>query len=666
MWDWLHWLFGTDGFVPRWHCGDWPEALGWLHIVSDVTIFVAYVTIPCVLASLILRRRDLPFPRLFRLFSVFIFSCGAVHLVEAMIFWSPLYPLSGVLKGVTAVVSVATVLALVPAMRSALALPGFQKVTARLAAIVSASRDAIISKNIDGTIESWNDGAAAIYGYSEAEIVGKNVCLIVPEDLRDDLEALNRRVRRGERILPFETERMTRSGQRIPVSLTLSPVRDLAGKVVGISSISRDITPQKLSERQTQVTARRLERANQRLRRLADRDPLTGLLNRRGVEAALATEAARMQRNGSHAAVLLIDCDDFKQVNERLGHRAGDQVLCEIASRIGDAARDSDHVARVGGDEFLVVLPDTRPSEAMPLAHRLRRAIVDTGMPTANGEVVVSISCGVAALDPAQATVEAILTHTGSGLKMAKLRGKNTVTSATAARDAGRLPGAGQLRALAQAIVDVSSGAVTGYEFLIRGPVGPLEMPDHLFRAHRENETVTALDLACLDNCIAAARGLADDQRAHVNILPGTLLEVRADQIVSRVLAAHRPERLCLELNEALLGGDLTGLVRSTSALRAVTNCRLAIDDVGFGRSSLEALILLEPDVIKIDRHFVHGIAHDSRQRHRLQRLIQVGQVLGAEIIAEGVEREEDRRVLVDLGVRLAQGYLWGRPAALN
>lgn len=310
-------------------------------------------------------------------------------------------------------------------------------------------------------------------------------------------------------------------------------------------------------------------------------------------------------------------------------------------------------------------MPETKPTEAAQLAHRVRRAIVDHGIATAAGEVVVSISCGVDALDPERASVEQILAITGTALKDAKLGGKNTVSS-TAGQRSARTPGLEGLRAVAQAIVDVGTQEPTGYEFLIRGPAGPLEQPDHLFRAHRENQTVTALDLACLDNCLAAVGHLREDLCAHVNLLPGTLLEVRTDQLIARLLAARSPERLCLELNEAMLVGDLTDLVTNTTTLRTQTGCRLAIDDVGFGRSSLEALILLEPDVMKIDRHFIGGVARDQRQRRRLQRLVEVGRALGTEIIAEGVELEEDRRVLVDLGVRLAQGYLWGRPAALN
>lgn len=665
MWDWLLSLFDTEGFPPRWECGTWSSALGWLHVLSDLTTFVAYTAIPCVLAALILRRRDMPFPRVFWLFAAFIFACGSVHLVEAIGFWQPVYRLSGVLKLTTAVLSVATVIALVPTIRSAVTLPGFQSVTARLAAIVSTSPDAVISKDVDGTVESWNAGAERMYGWTAAEMVGQPITKIVPPELRQSLSELTARVRRGEAIEAFETERITKSGERIPISLSLAPIKAPGGATVGISAIGRDISEQKRSEEELKKTAARRARANRRLRELADRDPLTGLLNRRGFELALSVEVERMRRTGSRAAVILIDCDDFKQVNDRFGHDGGDDVLREIAERIEDAARVSDRLARIGGDEFMVLATETRMHEAMLVADRIRRAVADASIETSSGSASVSVSCGVDAVDVGRASLDFLMGRSSRSLKTSKLAGKNTVTAGRA-RDEVPAPDATVIRALAQSIVAVDDDSIVGFEMLIRGPTGPLESPDHLFRAHRERNSLVEMDRWCLRRCIEAAARVPDQLRVHVNVFPATLIADGAQHVIQILSQAKGPRRVCLELNESMLIGDPALLVPHAATVRKETGCRLAVDDVGFGRSSLEALILLEPDVIKIDRQFIAGISEDPIARRRLGRLVQVARALDADIIAEGVEQEGDRAVLKDLGVALAQGYLWGRPAALN
>jgi EAL domain-containing protein (putative c-di-GMP-specific phosphodiesterase class I) len=133
-----------------------------------------------------------------------------------------------------------------------------------------------------------------------------------------------------------------------------------------------------------------------------------------------------------------------------------------------------------------------------------------------------------------------------------------------------------------------------------------------------------------------------------------------------RIRGLDRPRRLCLELNEVTLVGDPVVLAPRARVLRQRTGCRVAIDDVGLGRSSLEALIVLEPDIIKIDRSYVNGAHRDRAQRRHLERLHHVGRALGAQVIAEGVEFEEDRVVLEELGIEFAQGYLWGRPGPIS
>lgn len=665
MWDWLEQLLATDAFPARWNCGDWPPWLGWLHVVADFVTGVAYLAIPVVIASFLLRRRDLPFPRLFALFALFILCCGSVHLVEAAIFWWPVYPFQGLLKGVTALVSLVTAVALVPTMRRALRLPGFEESTARLAAIVGASSDAITAKDLDGIITSWNEGARRLYGYAADEIVGKSFLELVPDDRRQEAVEVTAKLRRGEVVEAFETERVTRDGRRIPVSLSLSLVRDRRGRAFSIAAIARDISVQKLYEAEMEANAVRLQRANRRLRELADRDPLTGLLNRRGLEVVLRSEEERIKRYGSRAAVVLVDLDDFKSFNSDHGHHVGDEVLREVGDRIDDALRDSDRVARIGGDEFLVLAVEAGEDEALQLAERVRRAVGDRPFQTSAGELEVRVSCGVEPIAAGKIAFEQLLGNASAAIRLAKERGKNAIGSRGGVdAPAAGVPTVDEVRALRQPIVDLRSGDVVAIEFLIRGPSGPLETPAGLFERHRGRGTLSETDLVCLQRCMRGVARLEPEHCAHVNLFPSTLVEVEPDRVAAILQSAGHARSVCVELNEAMIGRDLGALPERVRALRERTGCRIAIDDVGFGYSSLEALLMLEPDVIKIDRNFVHGIAADREHRRGLERLLSVARALDAEVIVEGVERVADRDVLCELGVAMAQGYLFGRPSA--
>lgn len=266
MSEFIRRLFDTSGFPARWYCGEWSEFLGFVHIGSDLAIFAAYMAIPLLLGWFALGKDDVPFPKLIWMFVLFITTCGLVHLVEAVIFYEPVYRLSGLTKAVTAVASWATVAALVPAVPQAFAMRFPHQVEAEVeartadllarmreqglfAAMVEDSDDAILAKDLDGTILSWNRGAQRLYGWSAEEMVGDTVAAIVPEERREELQEIMRAIRRGERVSRLETKRVTREGAVIDVSLSVSPVRDERGVVIGASAIGRDITARKRAER---------------------------------------------------------------------------------------------------------------------------------------------------------------------------------------------------------------------------------------------------------------------------------------------------------------------------------------------------------------------------------------------------------------------------------
>ncbi|MES2715885.1 MAG: diguanylate cyclase [Pseudomonadota bacterium] len=211
----------------------------------------------------------------------------------------------------------------------------------RLAAIVESSQDAIVSETQEGVVTSWNSGAERLYGYSAAEMLGQTLHRLLPPDRHDEMAGLLAQVQRGEPVAHFETERLRRDGQRISVSMSISPLFDQRGQLVGRSRIARDITAQKALAEE--------------VRQLAFLDPLTRLPNRRLLMDRLRHAQQTSKRQGTHGAVLFLDLDGFKQLNDQLGHEAGDQWLVLVAQRLREAVRETDTVARLGGDEFVVL-----------------------------------------------------------------------------------------------------------------------------------------------------------------------------------------------------------------------------------------------------------------------------------------------------------------------
>jgi two-component system CheB/CheR fusion protein len=454
-------------------------------------------------------------------------------------------------------------------------------------------------------------------------------------------------------------------GALVEVRLSGAPTRDdVGGTPEYFVCHVEDLTKRHQAER-------RLKELTVTLETEANNDPLTSLLNRRGVEKVLTRSLSLCRRSGSAMVAILVDCDDFKRVNDSHGHAVGDAVLRAVAERIRVALRPSDWVARIGGDEFLALLPDTRMAEGMHVAEKLRRAVARPAIRTGETEVALTVSLGVAAVPLESTSVDEIVGRTQDALHRSKRGGKNLVTTDVAVgsdQAAGHVSERSMLDSvirgegltmLAQPIWSLRQNRVQGYEILARGPDGPFRNPLELFRAGIEQGLLTALDRRCLQNGARASREL-DKGKVHLNLFPSTLLQTPLDRFLE-LLDGADPSRLCLEISEQQVVGDPHALVAPVRALRD-RGLHVAIDDVGFGRSSLETLVLLEPEVIKVDRSMVQGVTTDSGKRRCLDRLSHIAQSLDMLVIAEGIETPDDRATLVDMGIEAGQGFLWGRP----
>ncbi len=542
---------------------------------------------------------------------------------------------------------------------------------ARLAAVVQTTDDAVVTTTTDGTITSWNPGAERLYGWTAGEVVGRHASLLsagvaLPSDLTE--------------LPPGSHERrhQRRDGSVFDALVTFSHVPGADGTPTAVAAITRDITGRKRSEAQARATARTLQQQAGELARQALHDPLTGLANRTLMQDRL--EHALADRRARRHAVLLLDLDDFKAVNDVCGHEAGDAVLTAVARRLESSVRPADTVARLGGDEFVVLMEDVEGRrDVMTVAERLLRALRE---PVAWGDerFTVGGSVGVTLTDATDRRgMDDLLRDADLAMYVAKSGGKDRVqvyergmreevaAQDELVRDLRAAVGSGELRVLYQPQVDLRTGAVTGVEALARwqsGSRGWVE-PAGFIPAAEAAGVIDAIDdwvigQACAQLRSWDAAGLPE-LRMAVNVSPRRLA---TGSLAGSLAAAARsagvdPGRLEIEVPEAVASGpDAAAGIREVRAL----GVHVAIDDFGTGYSSMAYLRRLPADVLKIDRSFVQDLGSDGRSTTLVASMIELARSLGLEVVAEGVETAQQHAVLGDLSCSHAQGYLFGRP----
>jgi len=423
---------------------------------------------------------------------------------------------------------------------------------------------------------------------------------------------------------------------------------------------------------------RDLARASAQVDWMQHTDSLTDLLNRKGIERATLQRISEVRPLKRDLQILLIDLDDFVRINTTLGHGVGDLVLMAAGRCIKEMTGPDDLVGRVGTDRFAVVLEGESENEAADTAERIRLAIGRDAIQAGDHLLSTTASIGVTGVPTSVISFDEILAQAHFVLQRSKLKGKNRVTRAASAdevkmfrpdavgHDMTRALLRGNvLQAFSQPIVNLLDGRIVSQEMLIRGPEGPLRSPDALFRYCQEKDILASVDLRCLKMCARVARTSAINgaARYHVNIMPATLLQTPVDELIRVLQVDSEYGHCCLELSEQQLLGDPAVLLPRVRTLQEA-GIRLAIDDVGYGKSHLENLVMLDPQIMKLDKRLIQGVSGDSEMRRTLGRMLKLADVLGSEVVAEGIEDAEDYRVLLEMGVRLGQGYLFGVPKA--
>ncbi|MGO9148186.1 MAG: putative bifunctional diguanylate cyclase/phosphodiesterase [Acidimicrobiales bacterium] len=452
------------------------------------------------------------------------------------------------------------------------------------------------------------------------------------------------------------------------VSSTKMPLKDARGQIIGTFGISRDVT--------TQITA---ENA---LAYQVLHDPVTGLVNRAALMDRLSQALAALERQPGRLAVLFLDLDHFKSINDSLGHDGGDQVLTEVGRRLLLLSRNADTVARLGGDEFVVLCGALREDDDVGLiADRIVRGI-RTPCIEDDRDLSVTCSVGIAVTSDPLAEPEQLIRDADGAMYEAKETGRNRYRVFGSAQ---RIPtGASRLQAelsraidgeelflLYQPLFSLDDQSLIGVEALVRWrhPERGIVPPDDFIPFAEQHGLIGRIDSFVLNEaCRQLAEWVARDGwpsafTMAVNVSGAELSDPEFVERAAEVIRRQRiaPERLCLEITETAFVGEWGDLQETLSALSRL-GVRVALDDFGTGYSSLAHLQRMKVDVLKIDRSFVAQIGRSSRDREIVGAVTAMAHALGISVVGEGIETSLQLDTLAGLDCDQGQGFLFARP----
>ena len=528
----------------------------------------------------------------------------------------------------------------------------------------------------DGTTSYWNQASETLYGYSEQEALGKNLLdLIIPPALHTQVrQAMQQMFTQGIPIPSGEIQLQCKNGK--PVDVFSSHARiDVPGQLPEMFCIDINISDRK--------------RAEEEARYLALYDTLTGLPNRRLLIDRVGQVMASSARTGLHAALIFIDLDNFKILNDTRGHAVGDLLLLEVAQRLQHGVREHDTVARLGGDEFVLVVQnlhsdtDAAAAEVRHLGESLLAQLREPYL-LSGQQHRITASMGVSVLIDHKESIDELLKQADMAMYRAKNAGRNTLcffdpdmqhaVNLRALLEAELHTGLQQTQffLLYQPQVD-NDGRVTGAEALVRWqhPDKGMVAPGLFIPLAEESGLILPLGHWVMETALRQqALWCSDSALARLHLaINVSARQFRQTDFVAQVLGLLQstgadPTRITLELTESLLLYDVDSVITTMLALKA-HGVRFSLDDFGTGYSSLSYLKRLPLDQIKIDQGFVRDILDNTNDAAIAHAIIMLADTMGLHVIAEGVETQAHHAFLQAHGCQAFQGYLFGRPEPL-
>ena len=580
-------------------------------------------------------------------------------------------PLQIVIAVAVAAVSAAIVLRQLAAMRAARAVDESNRFATE---IIDNAGEGIVVYDTQLRYVLWNHFMEEMTGVAAGDLLGRNALEVFPHLQEQRVDELLRRALGGETVSSPDVHYYVPGTERRGwTSAVYRPHYDDAGNVVGVIGLIRDITERKKAEHQIEYQAYH--------------DALTGLANRRLFQEHLSLALALAQRRRTALAVLFLDLDLFKVVNDSLGHTVGDELLREVARRLKATVREGDTVARVGGDEFTIVLQELPSDDAAAVvAQKVLRTIAEP-MDVSGHRLYVTGSIGVTLFPDDGDDAESLLRNADTAMYRAKDAGRNTYHLAT--RELSRTTqermllenglyhalDAGELELLYQPQVEVDGDepTIVGMEALLRWnhPQRGVIAPEHFIGLAEERGLILPIGEWVIREACKAVRRFRDAGFPHfrvgVNISARQFRDPSLFSVVESAVAESGIDARMLELEitetVAMEDVELTMTTLAGFRRRGVT---IAIDDFGTGHSSLSYLKRFPIDALKIDKGFVMDLPDKFEDAAIVSSVINLANGLGLRVVAEGVETQEQLEFLKDAGCREVQGFYFSHPMRLE
>ena len=536
---------------------------------------------------------------------------------------------------------------------------------------VEQSPVSVVITDYQGSIEYVNQAFELISGYDADEVLGKNPRIFQSGNTKKSLYRELWNTITNSEAWDGELQNRKKDGELYWERINIAPVLDDSGAIKHYVAIKEDITHQKEQE--------------ERLAYQAFFDPLTSLPNRTLVLDRLEQMIVDARRNSRHVGVLFLDLDDFKKVNDSLGHEEGDNLLIKAAQRLRESVREGDTVGRFGGDEFVVLLSGlTNATDAQPVANHLLDRFRDV-FESNNREFLLTASVGVSVYPEDGATPSDLLRNADSAMYCSKNSGRNTYTFFTASmnKEVSRrllleeyIHSAlerEEFEVLYQPKIEPRTRKVVGVEALLRWniPVIDFVSPVEFIPIAEQTGLIDSLGQFVLNESLGKAvqwMELADTRfNVAINLSPRQFRNPELVSSISKSLQVVNlpPDILELEITEGVL---MSGHAYVKDALREITDLgiTIAMDDFGTGYSSLSYLRQYPFDVLKIDRSFIDDLAVDRADKGLVSAAIAMAHSLNLKVVAEGVETEEQLQILCEYNCDMAQGYLFSRPVTAD
>ena len=529
--------------------------------------------------------------------------------------------------------------------------------------------EGIVITDPAGEIIRINPAFSMLTGYSEEEVLGKTMNLLASGKHEPEFYQEMWRQIREEGQWSGEIWNKRKNGELFLEWLTISAVHDELNNISHYTGLFRDVTE--------------IRQQEEKIRHLAYFDELTGLPNRRLLKDRLSMAISGAHRNDHQLAVMFIDLDQFKRINDNFGHNVGDEVLKELAKRLEYITRDEDTLARLGGDEFVILMPSINSYEdIISLGNRINQVLADSFHLAEDHDKHITVSIGASVYPDDGSTVEDLLKHADTAMYSVKASGRNGLqmfSQEMAQRSMQHFTMEANLRNAIerdelslhfQPKVDVMSGSIKGLEALLRWHQPELGMvsPAKFIPLAEETGLIEQIDKWVIDSACKQLRDWINrgitPVKVAINISPISLRHRDLVEIIQCALEAHNvpAEFIQVEITESAFIDDMDCVVMQLQALKKV-GVSIALDDFGTGYSSLSYLAQLPLDELKIDASFIRNIPSCETSDTLIRAITGIAKNLDLIVVVEGVETTEQLHYIEELMCDLVQGYLTGRPA---